>query len=176
MKKTTLVLSFVALMLCGTCPAWAQKKPLDHSVYDGWQSVRSVQLTPDGRLVSYEVNPQEGDGTLYIKNLQTGAEAVIARGTGLKWAQDARVGLFTLKAPFADVRQAKIDKKKKDEQPKDSVARIDLATLAWETVGAAGKTALGYEAAPYLFVAQDVKDRKAKNLLVIEPGEEIELN
>ena len=168
MKKTTLVLSFVALMICGVCPAWAQKKPLDHSVYDGWQSVRSVQLTPDGRLVSYEVNPQEGDGTLYIKNLQTGAEAAIARGTGLKWAQDARVGLFTLKAPFADVRQAKIDKKKKDEQPKDSVARIDLGSLAWETVGAAGKTALGYEAAPYLFAAQDVKDRKAKNLLVIE--------
>ena len=168
MKKTTLVLSFVALMICGVCPAWAQKKPLDHSVYDGWQSVRSVQLTPDGRLVSYEVNPQEGDGTLYIKNLQTGAEAVIARGTGLKWAQDARVGLFTLKAPFADVRQAKIDKKKKDEQPKDSLARIDLGSLAWETVGAAGKTALGYEAAPYLFAAQDVKDQKAKNLLVIE--------
>ena len=169
MKKTTLVLSLAALIFCGAAsPARAQKKPLDHSVYDGWQSVRSVQLTPDGQIVSYEVNPQEGDGTLYVRNLKTGAEAVIARGTGLKWAQDASVGVFTVKAPFADTRQAKIDKKKKDEQPKDSLARIDLRTLAWEMIGSAGKTAIGYETAPYIFAAQDVKGRKAKNLLVID--------
>ena len=41
-----------------------------------------------------------------------------------------------MKAPFADTRQAKIDKKKPDEQPKDSVARIDLATLSEEEIPA----------------------------------------
>ena len=162
-----LLLTLAAAALCGVS-LQAQDKPLDHNVYDGWQSVRSVQLTPDGQIVSYEVNPQEGDGTLYVRNLKTGAEAVIARGTGLKWAQDATVGVFTVKAPFADVRQAKIDKKKKDEQPKDSLARIDLKSLEWKMIGAAGKTAIGYEAAPYIFAAQDVKGRKTKNLLVID--------
>ncbi|MCR5351904.1 MAG: prolyl oligopeptidase family serine peptidase [Bacteroidales bacterium] len=136
-------------------------------MYDGWQSVRSVKLSPDGQLVSYEVNPQEGDGTLYVKNLQTGAEAVIARGSALRWAQDASYGLLTVKAPFADVRQAKIDKKKKDEQPKDSLAKIDLRSLTWEMIGASGTTAMGYDAAPYLFAAQEVKGEKSKNLLVI---------
>ena len=168
MSRFTITLLSVAVVLFATNgSAWAQKKPLDHDVYDGWQSVRSVMLTPDGDLVSYEVTPQEGDGTLYLKNLKTGAELAVERGTGLKWAQDAAWGLFTVKAPFAETRQAKIDKKKKDDQPKDSLAKVDLRTLAWEIVGAAGTTDLGYDGAPYLFAAQDVKGRKSKNLLVI---------
>ena len=158
------------MLLAWPVVSTAQKKPLDHDVYDGWQSVSAVQLSPDGRLLSYEIKPQEGDGTLYLKNLSTGAELSVPRGTGLKWAQDASVGLFTVKAPFADTRQAKIDKKKPDEQPKDSLARINLRTLDWKTVGAAGQTALGYDAAPYLFAAQEVKGRKSKNLLVIDPA------
>ena len=168
MSRFTITLLSVAVVLFATNGSvWAQKKPLDHDVYDGWQSVRSVMLTPDGDLVSYEVTPQEGDGTLYIKNLKTGAELAVERGTGLKWAQDAAWGLFTVKAPFAETRQAKIDKKKKEDQPKDSLAKVDLRTLAWEIVGAAGTTDLGYDGAPYLFAAQEVKGRKSKNLLVI---------
>ena len=168
MNRFSLVAISVAVVFCAAGgSAWAQKRPLDHDVYDGWQSVRSVKLTPDGGLVSYEVNPQEGDGTLYIKNLKTGAELAVARGTGLKWAQDATWGLFTVKAPFAETRQARIDKKKKDEQPKDSLAKVDLRTLAWEIIGADGSTDLGYDGAPYLFAAQEVKDRKSKSLLVV---------
>ena len=162
-----IILVLFSLVLC-SAPLGAQKKALDHDVYDGWQSVAAIQLSPDGRLLSYEVRPQEGDGTLYLKDLTTGAELSVPRGTGLKWAQDASYGLFTVKAPFADTRQAKIDKKKPDEQPKDSLARIDLRTFGWEMVGGAGTTALGYDAAPYLFAAQEVKGRKSKDLLVID--------
>ena len=80
MKRFQYILLFVAVVFCAAGgPARAQKKPLDHDVYDGWQSVRSVKLTPDGNLVSYEVNPQEGDGTLYIRNLQSGAELAVER-------------------------------------------------------------------------------------------------
>ena len=168
MNKRFFLFAAAALFCAAGGSAWAQKKALDHSVYDGWQSVRTIKISPDGQLLSYEVVPQEGDGTLYVKNLQSGAELAVARGTALKWAQDASYALFTVKAPFADTRQARIDKKKADEQPKDSVARLNLRTLAWETVGAAGSTALGYDAAPYLFAAQDVKDRKSKNLLVFD--------
>ncbi len=171
MRRFSLVLFLVApVFFAGNGSLWAQKKPLDHDVYDGWQSVAAIQLSPDGRLLSYEVRPQEGDGTLYLKNLATGAELAVPRGTGLKWAQDASAGLFTVKAPFADTRQAKIDKKKPDEQPKDSVARVDLRSFAWEMVGESGQTALGYSTAPYLFAAQEVKGNKSKNLLVVKPA------
>lgn len=170
MKRFAVIALSVATMICaayGIAPA--QKKPLDHSVYDGWQSVRAVRLSPDGQLLSYEIVPQEGDGTLYIKNLQSGAEVAIARGTSLTWARNASYGLFTVKAPFADTRQARIEKKKRDEHPKDSLAMIDLRTLTWKMAGTSGATAFGYDAAPYLFAAQEVKGRKSKTLLVIDP-------
>ena len=106
-----------AAVLCGTALRAQQLKPLDHDVYGGWQSVAAVQLSPDGRLLSYEIRPQEGDGTLYIRDLGDGMEISVPRGTGLHWAQDVSLGYFTVKAPFADTRQAKIDKKKPEEQP-----------------------------------------------------------
>ena len=146
----------------------AQNKALDHDVYDGWQSVRNIKLSADGSLISYEVAPQEGDGTLYFRKLAGGAEVAVERGTALKWAQDASWGLFTVKAPFTESRQARIDKKKKEDQPKDSLAMIDLRTLEWKMVGEAGTTQLGYDAAPYLFAAQEVKERKSRSLLVID--------
>ena len=154
-----------ALLCCASL--LAQNKPLDHDVYDGWQSVRNVKISPDGTLLVWEVAPQEGDGMLYLRNLSSGAEISVPRGTALKWAQDGAWGLFTVKAPFAETRQAKIDKKKKEEQPKDSLARIDLRSLVWDRIGEAGTTALGYDAAPWLFAAQEVKGRKSKSLLVI---------
>ena len=158
----------MAAFLCAAVSLKAQNKPLDHSVYDGWQSVSAVKLTPDGGLLSYEVVPQEGDGTLYVRNLGTGAQIAVERGTGIKWANDASWAVFTVKAPFDSTRQAKIDKKGKDDQPKDSLAKLDLRTLKWEMIGESGATALGMDAAPYIFAAQEVKGRKSRKLLVID--------
>ena len=152
--------------LCGT--ALQAQKPLDHDVYDGWQSVAAVQLSPDGRLLSYEIRPQEGDGTLYVRDLSNGAEISVPRGTALKTAQDAAWGIFTVKAPFADTRQGKIDKKKKDEMPKDSLALIDLHNLTWSMVSASGATDIGHTANPYVYIEQEAKGREHKDLLVVE--------
>ena len=91
MRRFSLVLFLVApVFFAGNGSLWAQKKPLDHDVYDGWQSVAAIQLSPDGRLLSYEVRPQEGDGTLYLKNLATGAELPLERLA----FEDGEVGLL----------------------------------------------------------------------------------
>ncbi len=44
-----------------------QKKPLDHSVYDGWQSIGERAISNNGKFVTYTVVPQEGDGMLVIQ-------------------------------------------------------------------------------------------------------------
>ena len=156
-----------ALVCAATLPLSAQNKPLDHSVYDSWQSVRNIQLSPDGRVLSYEIAPQQGDGTLYIRDLGSGTQIAIERGTSLKMAQDAASALFTRKAPFEQTRQAKIDKKKKEDQPKDSLAKVDLRTLEWSTLCESGTAEMGYTQAPYLFVSQEAKGGTGKNLLVL---------
>ncbi|MBQ9477480.1 MAG: prolyl oligopeptidase family serine peptidase [Bacteroidales bacterium] len=166
-KRTISCLTALFFLILGTTLLGAQNKQLDHSVYDGWQSVTAIKLSPDGEILSYVVTPQQGDATLYIRNLKSGEQIAVERGGSLKWAQDARYGIFTVKAPFAETRQARIEKKKKDDQPKDSLAKVDLRTLAWEMIGGSGTTDLGYDAAPYLFAAQTVKGRDSENLLVI---------
>ena len=75
MKKLLFVLC-CALSLCVS----AQKKPLDHSVYDGWQSIADRNLSNDGKFLTYSVNQQEGDGVLYIQSATGDYKKEIPRG------------------------------------------------------------------------------------------------
>ncbi|MBQ7708906.1 MAG: S9 family peptidase [Bacteroidales bacterium] len=108
----------------------AQKKPLDHSVFDSWQSVANPLISSSGQVVSYEVNPQEGDGTLYIRVLGKKQDRHIEIPRGYKAAvlADESYAVCQIKPFFQKTRQAKIDKKKADEMPKDSLAIINLKT------------------------------------------------
>ena len=116
-----------ALLLVFTSNLSAQsKKPLDHSVYDGWKSVGERMISKDGNYIVYAVNPQEGDGELVIQNVTTKFKKVIPRGSGAVISDDSRFVYFKLKPFFQDTRQAKIKKKKPDEMPKDSLGMVEL--------------------------------------------------
>ena len=107
----------------------AQKKPLDHSVYDSWQSVSATSLSPKGNVLTYEVNPQEGDGTLYIQVMgKKGRQIAIERGYQARVLDNEAYAVCLIKPQYAKTRRAKIDKKKADDMPKDSLAVIDLRT------------------------------------------------
>ena len=56
----------VLIVLLFAYPSFAQKKTIDHSVYDGWQNIGERSISNNGKYVVYAVNPQEGDGTLVI--------------------------------------------------------------------------------------------------------------
>jgi hypothetical protein len=66
----------------------AQKKPLDHTVYDQWQSIRDVVLSNDGNWLSYTVAPQEGDAILFIKKLNSNQIFKIERGAQLQFTEN----------------------------------------------------------------------------------------
>ena len=114
------------LLLCIT--AQAQKKPLDHSVYDQWQSIKDVVLSNDGNWMSYTVAPQEGDATLFIKQLKTNQLFTIERGTQVKFTDNNRFLIAKIKPTFNETRKAKIAKKKPEEMPKDSLLIFALST------------------------------------------------
>ena len=102
------------------------KKPLDHTVYDGWKSIGERQISNDGKFVVYTVNPQEGDGELVIQNAETKYKKIIARGFNAVITEDSRYLVLKIKPFFQDTRQAKIKKKKAEEMPKDSLVIIEL--------------------------------------------------
>ena len=73
MKRTILAAQLLlAALLLWPSTASAQKKPLDHDVYDSWESVSSLKLTDDGRIVAYQIRPQQGDSRLVFRNLENG--------------------------------------------------------------------------------------------------------
>ena len=106
----------------------AQKKPLDHSVFDSWQSVGTTTLSPTGKVAGYEVNPQQGDGVLTLRIARKKGETLveIPRGYNLSILDDEKHAVCLIKPFYKDTRKAKIAKKKADQMPKDSLAVIDL--------------------------------------------------
>ena len=105
----------------------AQKKELDHTVYDSWQSIRETSLHPNGKFLVYAITPQEGDGSLIIRNVKTGLEINIDRATGAIFTENGEYLIAKIKPTFAETRKAKIDKKKADDMPKDSLVIVELS-------------------------------------------------
>ncbi len=107
---------------------YAQKKPLDHSVYDQWQSITEKTISNDGKYVAYTINPQEGDGVLVIQAVSGSYKQEIARGYGAMVSNNNHFVICRIKPPFKDTRDARIKKKKPEDLPKDSLAIVDLNT------------------------------------------------
>lgn len=116
---------FIVLLLL-SISSYGQKKPLDHSVYDGWQNISERLISDDGKYIAYTVTPQEGDGHLYIKKKDGSNVAEIARGYNANITDNSRFLICRIKPFFKDTREAKIKKKRPEEMPKDSLAVVDL--------------------------------------------------
>lgn len=125
------------LFLLFATVAFAQKKPLDHSVYDTWESVGTKQLSNDGLWAVYSIAQQEGDANLYFQQSLTGQKIKISRGTvaggfgrASLFSTDSKFAAFSIKPWYKDNRLAKIKKKKADDMTKDTLGIANLSTLA----------------------------------------------
>lgn len=103
------------------------KKPLDHSVYDGWEAINERLISNDGHWVAYTVNPQEGDGRLVVSDAAGAHQRSIPRGYNATLTEDNRYCIFKIKPLYQQTRTARIQKKRPDDMPKDSLGILDLA-------------------------------------------------
>ncbi|HET6255708.1 MAG TPA: prolyl oligopeptidase family serine peptidase [Puia sp.] len=108
--------------------AFSQKKPLDPTVYDGWQRIGERVLSADGKYIAYTVVPQEGDGRLYIRATGDAYAKEIPRGGNVEFTADGRYAVFLIRPFFKDTREARIKKKPPEQMPKESLAWIELGT------------------------------------------------
>ena len=113
----------LTIWLSGQLTVYGQQTriPLDHSVYEDWKTLENATISNDGHWASYEVNPQKGDGFLYLVNLKENTIDSVPRGYNPVFSNQSDFLVFRIKPPYAMVRQAKKDKKKKDEMPRDSL-------------------------------------------------------
>ena len=124
-RSTRLSLCFLLL----TTILYSQKKPLDHSVYDSWKSLSRTSVTHDGKITATLISPQEGDTALMICDIPGERTLILERVNSFRLSMDGKWTVGLLKAPFAERRQARIDKKKADEIPGDSLLIINNRTF-----------------------------------------------
>ncbi len=116
---------FIFLALFGILPvllnAQNSKKTISHDVYDSWNDLMNPDISQDGNWVTYEINPQDGDGNLWLVGLQKGFKKSFSRGYKAAISPANEFVVFQIKPEKKIVRKAKLDKKKKDDMPKDSL-------------------------------------------------------
>ena len=143
-----IVLLFTVLIAANITSA--QKKVLDHSVYDGWQSIGERKISSDGQWVAYTIDVQEGDGSLVIQKTDSSFKQIFSRGYNLSFTEDNLFLIFKVKPTYIATREAKIKKKKAEDQPKDSLFILDLANKQIEKYADIASYKLAKNASSYL--------------------------
>ena len=114
--------------------SFSQKKPLDHTVYDSWESIGEKLISNNGKLVAYTINPQEGDGVLVLQQSDGKKLLEVPRGYTAKFTEDSRYLIFKIKPTFKQTRDARIKKRRPDEMPKDSMGIIETTSVKLEKI------------------------------------------
>jgi dipeptidyl aminopeptidase/acylaminoacyl peptidase len=118
MNKNRTIL-FILLLI--SAYSSAQKTPLDNTVYDSWRSLSAPLISDDGKWITYTINPQQGDGWLYIYNVTTGRKDSVERGGRAIFSPDNKYLTYQIVPALSDIRQAKKKKLKEDKMPKNDL-------------------------------------------------------
>lgn len=124
MKRSLLLL----IVLCVSWPATAQKRVMDHDVYDSWNSLSQTRISDDGNWFMYTLSPQEGDNRLIIKERSSSRSDTLHRVSRISWSVDAAHAVFFVLPTYAQTREARIKKVKREDMPKDTLGIYTLTT------------------------------------------------
>ena len=126
MRKMILIFAFLAI---GQSFLIAQnKKVVSPEIYDDWKGLKAAVISTNGNYVSFEINPQVGDGNLIVKDFDGSNEKSFPRGYKAVFSDTEDYLTFQVKAEYKKVRDLKLKKKKKDDLPKDSLFILNLKT------------------------------------------------
>ncbi|MCX6595190.1 MAG: hypothetical protein NTV70_02335, partial [Acidobacteria bacterium] len=135
-------------LVIGLTASAQSKRPLTHADYDGFRSISNQKLSNDGQWLVYGVFPQEGDGEAVVRDLKSGREIrqsagqrpaptppepgseapPAPRNLTVEFTPDAKFVVFTAYPSKADLNQARRDRKKPADQPKNGLVIINLGT------------------------------------------------
>lgn len=156
MKSKIFTLLAALATLVFLSPLYAQKRPMDHDVYDSWEKVSQFLVSDNGNVIVWIVSPQEGDGRLVVRNSTPDKrkarvrELVVPRGGSPSLDPKGRWLYCRISPEFAKTRQEKIKKVKKEDMTKDTLAVIDLGKMSVRKLAAVESYSVGLDAKPYV--------------------------
>jgi dipeptidyl aminopeptidase/acylaminoacyl peptidase len=156
--KKLLLPALLLFSLCAVAQK-ASKKPLDHTVYDAWQSIANERISNDGKRIVYVVKPQEGDADLIITDSKNSSRLTIPRADTVRFTPNSKYAVFLIRPFYKETRLAKIKKKKQSEFPKDTLGIITLGKNTVEKIPAIRSFKIAEKASvvAYLSPADTVK-------------------
>ncbi len=95
------------------------KQRLSIDDFKDWNVLTNGNISYNGEYVSYEIAPQKGDGELIIFNDNN--SDTISRGYSATFGTGSDFIVYKIKSKESEVRQAKLDKLKKEDMPQDSL-------------------------------------------------------
>ncbi|MCC7318734.1 MAG: S9 family peptidase [Bacteroidales bacterium] len=116
---------FFVLFLMSALVQAQDCKPLNYNVYDNWNDLVSIQLSNNGAFVTWEWNPQRGDGNLILFTEKSQKYDTLERGAGASFLPQDRGLVYKMKPPFDSLRKQELAGIKAEKQKKDSL-RIKL--------------------------------------------------
>ena len=117
----------VFMMFIVNCLMYGQKKPLDHSVYDGWQNIGTRKISNDGKWVAYSVDVQEGNPSLFFYSVKNRNTKKFPRGVRPEFTGDSRFAVFQIRPFYKDIKAVKDKKLRQNKLAKDTLAIVDFA-------------------------------------------------
>ena len=116
------ILTFLVAASCVALNARENpKKSIAADDYRFWSTIAGETISSDGKKVAFELNPQQGDGMLLVRELRLSGADTLARGTKASFDQSGSFLVYHIQPPQDSVLTAKRKKVKKEEMPSDSI-------------------------------------------------------
>jgi dipeptidyl aminopeptidase/acylaminoacyl peptidase len=150
---TKAVVATLLLSLLSSVSLAQTKRPLTAGDFDSWRNIQGSQISRDGKFVAYVMQPQDGDGELFVKSTTgenewrsprgyrpptpppdasdpAATQAFLALGRLLRptFSADSKFLFFNIEPNKADILKARKDKKAPADFPKNALGIMDLAT------------------------------------------------
>ena len=141
---------FAASRLLSVCVLFAaasalaqDRRPLTHDDYDQWKSLRATAYSQDGAWVAWQLEPQQGDGVLEVREVDGTRSYRHDFGSSPRFSADGRFVVFTQGTSKVAERDKKIAELRKKAKEGNKPSSEGAAARGGEGEAAGGPPAMG---------------------------------
>jgi len=106
--------------------SYAQKRTLDHDVYEIWNRFSDWEISNNGQWGLYQYGPEKGDDTLRVQRLTGEQGYQIPRGNSASFTHDSQYVIYKISPSEDTLHAAKKADLEDHDLPKDSLSILKL--------------------------------------------------